>query len=457
MNDSLELVCDGDSLAVIGQPGDVERFFLDHGFNTTATKSLDLSRVSARLRSGGTALQTGAQWAEQSGRWVMLTAESAEAVKQYGLMPSKAHGVRHAMIGRPGEIKQWLQISKGPASLANPLALSSVSTIMLQQAMQQQMEQIIGYLEAISEDVADILRSQKDAVLADMIGVDLVIEDALTVRDRVGRVSGITWSKVQAAEQTIARTQAYSIRQLEAIASKLEAKADLGEIAKATAEAEPQVREWLAVIARCFQLRDSVAVLELDRVLDASPEDLDAHRAGLVAARKNRIDLISGVTSRLLAHMEETVRTANAKVLLNPFDAPAAVESSNNVAVEVLEFRDHLGIGSGHETDDARRWIEAASEAGREVLTQGTEAAAAVRRFGKRSLGRVTQAARSARKQPEETAQLGAPEKPENDRPPGIVNAANDVAGRVGSLFTRNQPTTNRLDDGTSDPLEERE
>ncbi len=57
---------------------------------------------------------------------------------------------------------------------------------------------------------------------------------------------------------TIAPTQAYALRQLDTIADKLQTKADLGEVAKATAEAEPKIHEWLAVLARTFQLQDGV-------------------------------------------------------------------------------------------------------------------------------------------------------------------------------------------------------
>ncbi len=39
---------------------------------------------------------------------------------------------------------------------------------------------------------------------------------------------------------TIARTQAYALLQLDAIAEKLEKKANLGEIAEATKDAEPR-------------------------------------------------------------------------------------------------------------------------------------------------------------------------------------------------------------------------
>jgi hypothetical protein len=86
---------------------------------------------------------------------------------------------------------------------------------------------------------------------------------------------------VQATSMTIARTQAYALRQLGALAEKVEHKANIGDLAKTAKDAESEVREWLAVLARCFQLQDAIAVLELDRVLDAAPEELDQHRLAL--------------------------------------------------------------------------------------------------------------------------------------------------------------------------------
>lgn len=291
-------------------------------------------------------------------------------------MATKTPGVSHAMIGKPGEVKQWLQIAQAPtALLSGPMALCALSTMMQQQAMQQQMDQIVEYLQEINEKVDDILRAQKDAVLANMIGVDLAIEDALTVRDQVGRVSEITWSKIQSSSLVLAQTEAYAIRQLEALSENLEKKADLGKIAKATKDAEPKVREWLAVIARCLQLQDGVAILELDRVLDAVPEDLDSHRLGLVKARRKRLDVVSTLTARLLTQMNETVRNANSKVLFNPYDAPAAVRSSNEITTGVMAFQDRLGIDSGHAASDVKRWGQAAGEVVDKALATGAESA----------------------------------------------------------------------------------
>ncbi len=396
MDGEIELVSDGDGLAVIGDSTDVERFFLSAGLDRTPSKALDLHRLWSFVGTGGTAAQVGADVAANSGRWVKLTADSADAVKKYGLTPTKTAGVSHAMIGEPGDIKQWLQIAQAPSALpSGPLALATLSTMMQQRAMQQQMDEIVEYLKEINEKVDDILRAHKDAVLADMIGVDLIVEEALTIRDQVGRVSEVTWSKVQATGMTIARTQAYALRQLDTIADKLQSRADLGEIAKATTEAEPKVREWLAVLARTFQLLDGISVLELDRVLDASPEDLDSHRLGLRIARQNRLELIGRSTTRILTQMGQTIQKANSKVLFNPFDSPAAVKSSNSVANGVLDFRGRLGIESGHESKDAKRWGQAATEARNKVFASASQSLTTAKRFGAETVDRSTEAFRA--------------------------------------------------------------
>jgi hypothetical protein len=454
MGSEIDLVSDGDGLAVIGNSTDVERFFLSAGLDTAPSKDLDLHRLWSYSGTGGAAAQIGADLAANSGRWVKLTAESAEAVKKYGLMPTKTKGVSHAMIGKPGDITQWLQIAQGPSNLLmGPFALTALSTMMQQRAMQQQMDEIVEYLKEINEKVDDILRGQKDAVLADMIGVDLIIEEALTVREQVGRVSEVTWSKVQATGMTIARTQAYALRQLDAIAEKLEKNASLGEIAKATKEAEPKVREWLAVLARTFQLQDGVFVLELDRVLDASPDELDSHRLGLTIARQNRLELIGRSTARLLTQMDETARKANSKVLLNPFDSPAAVKSSNQVTTGILDFRGRLGIESGHQAKDAKRWGQAAAEVREKVLAAASEGASAAERLGTETFDRAAGVFR-----PVDIDGDGTPDQPRaaaaaEEAGAAIKGAAAGIAGAFGTLFQR-KTATPRVDDDV-EPVED--
>ena len=269
MDNEIELISDGDGLAVIGEPAAVEQFLTSRGLQS---KELGLQRLRPVLGNAAAAAQAGSEIAANSGRWVKLTKDSVQKMNEIGVMKGSSSGLSRGVIqGKGGQIKGIVEFAKGPGSLlANPAILAGAAGIMAQLAMQQAMDEITDYLAVIDEKVDDLLRGQKDAVLADMIGVDLVIDEAMTVRSQVGRVSEVTWSKVQGTSMTVARTQAYALRQLDALAEKMEKKANLGDLAKASKEAESKVKEWLAVLARCFQLQDGLAVLELDRVLDAS-------------------------------------------------------------------------------------------------------------------------------------------------------------------------------------------
>lgn len=442
MSSQIELVSDGDGLAVIGNSMDVERFLLSAGLDQVPSSDLDLHRLWSVSSTGAAATLLGAYAAENSGRWVKLTADSARVARKLGLTKTDA-GITYAMIGKPGHSKEWLKVAQAPSALLRgPFAVTALSTMMQQRAMQQQMDEIAEYLREINEKVDDILRGQKDAVLSDMIGVDLIVEEALTIRDEVGHVSEVTWSKVQATGMTIARTQAYALRQLDAIAEKLQKKAEVGETAKATKEVEPRIREWLAVLARTFQLQDGASVLELDRILDGAPDDLDSHRRGLATARQHRLELIERSTTRLLIQMDETVRRANSKVLFNPFDSPAAVRSSNHVAIGVLDFRERLSIESGHESTDAKRWRQAAAETRDKVLASASRGVNDAGRFGAGTLDRATRAFRAV-----DIDGDGIPDKPRaaaaaEEAGSAVKGAAAGVAGAFRTLFQRKNATS---------------
>jgi hypothetical protein len=387
MGNEIELVSDGAGLAVIGEARAVERFLAAENL---ASKEIRADRLQGLLARGAELAQAGSEISANSGRWVQLTKESAEKVKKFGLMDSGKPGVKHAMIGKPGEVQSWIQIAKTPSSLlTNPAVLSGAAGIMTQMAMQQQMAEIADYLERIDEKLDDVLRAQKNQVLARLDGVGLAVREAMSVRDSVGRVSEVTWSKVQSSSSAILETQGYALRQLADLADKLERHTKLDDIADTTDRAKKEIQQWLAVLARCFELSDAVAVIELDRVLDASPDELDRHRIGLQAARLDRLQLISQSTERLLTRMAAAADMANSKVLLHPAKSPAVVEASNQVALGVGDFHEVLGIEAGTASQDARRWVDAAGEGVDRVREKSAEGLGTVKQFGSDGLGQV--------------------------------------------------------------------
>jgi hypothetical protein len=255
--------------------------------------------------------------------------------------------------------------------------------------MQQTMEEITDYLATIDAKLDDVLRAQEDAVLADMIGVGFDIDEAMTLREHGGRVNEVTWSKVQGASATIARTQAYALRQLDAWAEKLERATKVSDLAETSKAAESKAGDWLAVLARCFQLQDAIAVLELDRVLDVAPDDLDGHRLGLRAVRQKRLDTISQSTGQLLTRLDAAAGSANAKVLLNPLQSPAVLRSREHVVRTVADFHARLGIESGGESVEAKAWTAAATEFRDKMLESGADGVDVSRRLGNETFGRA--------------------------------------------------------------------
>lgn len=384
MDGEIQLISDGDGVAVIGDPAAVDRFFRSEGL---PSKDLGVRRLGSAFSAGAAVAQVGSEVAAQAGRWVKLTEKSAQAMAKSPLMKGSEAQFQRAIAMKDGKTKHILEIVKSPgAQLSNPALLTGAAGLMAQLAMQQAMDEITDYLAAIDRKVDDVLRAQTDAVLAEMIGVGLVIDEAMVIREQVGRVSEVTWSKVQATSSTIASTQAYAVRRLDAFAEKLESK-DIGDLADAAAEAQAKVQEWLAVLARCFWLQDALAVLELDRVLDASPEELDQHRMALSIARQSRVDTISEATESLLVRIDAAAGTANAKVLLNPRKSRVVVESGNEVASNVIDFSVRLGLKRDRESLEARRWADAATEARDSVLATGAEGLDAAKNLGNETLG----------------------------------------------------------------------
>lgn len=388
MDDEIAYICDGEGLALVGDPGAVEHFLSSQGI---AEDAVDMPPLRHVLAAGGTTANLGAELAENSGRWVKLTKESAHRVQQLGLRKNATSGVSTGVLkGKKGQIKGFVEFATGPgAALSNPAVLAGVGGIMAQVAMQQAMDDITDYLATIDEKVDDVLRAQKDAALARLIGVGLMLDEAMALRAVTGRVDDITWSKVQGTPQTIAETQAYALRQLDALAEKIEAKSRMGALADAVTKSRSSVREWIAVLARCFELQEAIGVLELDRVMDSSPDDVNAHRVGLQDARQRRRDAIARSTGDMCARMEQAAETANANVLLHPRRAPEVVAGANESGVVISTFHALIGIDDGHTGLDSRRWTSAAVDARDQVLRTGGEGVDAAKRLGGTAVDRT--------------------------------------------------------------------
>jgi hypothetical protein len=182
MDGEIQLISDGDGRAVIGNPTAVERFLYSVGL-LSLSKDPGLHRLGSVLRAEAGVAQAGSEIAANSVRWLKVTPESAQTIKDFGLMESKTPGVSYAMVGNPGSIKSWIQIENGPGSfLTNPAILAGAAGIMDQLARQQEMNEIRDYLAKIDKKIDEVLRNQNYAEWAKTAGAGSVIKDAMTMR-----------------------------------------------------------------------------------------------------------------------------------------------------------------------------------------------------------------------------------------------------------------------------------
>lgn len=410
VDDSIELFSDGDGLAVIGSAAAVEQFMASSGLVPRDEEGRDLARA---FSVGSGAADVAAKFAENSGRWLKMTKESAAKVKEAGLISTKTPGISHAMLGRHGASTSWIKVVQGPGTaLTSPAALAGLGGVMSQMAMQQQLDAINDYLEKIDAKLDDLIRTQMNQVLARVDAVGLAIAEAMTVRDAVGRVSDVSWSKVQNQPTAILETQAFALRQLADLEAKFTRKSTVADLVTVCQEVESEIVKWLSILARCFQLHDAHAILELDRVMDASPEELDRHRLGLDAARRERTELFERATLRILGRLNDAAETANKKVLFNPKQTPTVVGARNHVAIEVGDFHEVMGIEAGAESAEARRWREAAADKldrARDTGSQGIEGA---KRLGSETRQRASSVRGRISESIAERRERQAPEEP---------------------------------------------
>lgn len=398
----IQLVVDDHGLAVFGSLNAVEEFLAAEGLvgSDPSSKGLGLGRLRDLLSTGSAVAQAGSEVSANAGRWVELSDESAKAMKKYGLRESSKTGLSTGVLkGENGRVKGFVEFARGPGkSFTNPAMLVGAAGIMAQLAMQQAMDEITDYLQRIDAKLDDVLRAQKDSVVSRLIGAGMAIDEAMTVSQARECVDEVTWSKVQNLSTTIAEVQGYALAQLDALATKLESAGKVSDIATATATAAASTQEWLAVLARTFQLQEGLDVLELDRVLDTSPDEVDNHRRGLGAARRKRLTDIGAATERLLDRMVTAAGTANEKVLLHPSASPKAVRASERASGSILDFHDLLGLQSNRQPVELRRWSTAAAEVRDRALESGSEGLGRARRTGGAATARVRSSASSARR-----------------------------------------------------------
>lgn len=368
----VELVADGEGLAVIGKPNEVKKLLQYLGLYE---RSVDITgRIGSVLRTGADLADTAATMSAHSGRWVKLTAESAAKMKAFGLTDTQMAGISWAMLGKPGKIREWLQIETGPGSrLTNPAILTDLASILGKMARQHDEDAIKTFLERIERKSDKIIHSVHATQWAQLGGAGDVLRRANSVREVEGALDPTTWSQVTTEMHHIYAVQQYALGQLGDVAQEAEAITKPRELARALQEAESHVRQCLAMLAYSFDLSRAFDDLELDRVRRESPEGFAQRRSTLEAIREGRRDEFAQTAAQLISRLEAAADQANLKVLLHQPSAKKTVRVIGEVGIALDDYHEVMGIEGRQHGVEALRWWHAVRSS-KHLKEAGTEA-----------------------------------------------------------------------------------
>jgi hypothetical protein len=144
---------------------------------------------------------------------------------------------------------------------------------------------------------------------------------------------------------------------------------------------------WLEVLARTLVMQDRQYLLELARVEDLEPEQLAAHREGIVDARDQRTARVATSLAAIVVAVRDSRTLSNIDRVVNPINAPKIITLANDVNQAVAQFAERADLELvGVDKQELLAWSEAAKtllgDAAGHVGATGAGVASKVKRLG---------------------------------------------------------------------------
>jgi hypothetical protein len=168
------------------------------------------------------------------------------------------------------------------------------------------------------------------------------LDEARAIRERQGGVDDETWSTVSPIATQIREVQIYALLQLDDIAKEFDGKR-VAKAADLIQRRAPEVREWLAVLAFCFEQMRTFSSLKLDRV-QADPARFDSHRLTMLDEQTKDLNEVVDATERLTGGLGVAVMRADSGRVWHLTDSETVLGKCRKVETSVAELSRALGI-----------------------------------------------------------------------------------------------------------------
>lgn len=372
---TLSVYASDDGVVVLGEQGLLADLDAVAGLKARAVPQRALNTLAG-------VLQVGSQVQANSGRWLKMDDKTMKYLQDNGVTDVVSGVVRRkniSSVAKGGQITKHLTFEK--AALVTPAGSAVAASMVTQAAIEAALEDITEYLEVIDAKLDRLLKQRRVEVLGQLGGVTLAIDEANAIHAETGTVSAVTWSKVQANSLALQTMQAETIAQLQEIADEItKQRGKTDDSAEAISKAQEDVPFWLGVLARTLALQDRQYVLELARVADSEPDQLESHRQGIRVARAQRARKIAASLDAIRTSIREGGQLTNFERVANPFSTQRITRGANSVNEDVGNFATHVDL----ELSDLDRlshlsWGRAAKalagESAAKVGTAGADAA----------------------------------------------------------------------------------
>lgn len=373
----VEVVLRDEELMVFGDELAVQEFIDSLALPESRTAGIDgdLARIfDQRLKNSGTLIQGMAEISENSGRFVMLTKETLEGIKEFGLVDTDVPGIKHVMLGARGDIKKWAQMEVGIGSkLLNPAVLSGIGGMMTQLALQQSMAEITTYLQTIDHKLDEVIRKVDEAKKSDLSGLMKTLREARIRYEIEGAVDSHFMNQITKFHTMVSAVEDYAWCQINAIRGDLGKIRGLKPMMLATEEAQREISQWLGFLANAY-----LAECHLDdfKLKEKREESLEAYNQELDTLRVLQADRDRERATRvhdLYKTAHEVAKFADKKLLTNRAAAEALNQRANEIAELAYNFAEAVQLTVDRENIPVRELGMFANFASRSIQTQRDE------------------------------------------------------------------------------------
>lgn len=288
--------------------------------------------------------QGGSQFHLESGRYLKLTKESYDFLRQHGVRNPISGTIRRGDIGQLRNSSQFVKNLAFEAGSRAPALISNAAGIVAQAAIEYSLAEIKGYLRDHTEKLDRLLNQQRNESLSRLDGYQrrLCKEESFFVANK--SLSQTGWDGIASIGGELEGIFEQSIRKMNDAADQLsKAQGNGKQLQKSVKSLREEATNWLAILAHALQLLDVYDRLSVVRVVDHEPEVAVSFTTHLLNAREDRLTKVSEQLREIQEAIRSSVSFSNSSSVLHAPRNNEIIRDANATIAQIEYFLRALG------------------------------------------------------------------------------------------------------------------